>query len=149
MDATLLLCDHQSASRDALKRFFSRCGFRVETACDGWECLNIVRSLQPDVLVIDSGAPRGGAAAVLAFLHESCFEFEMPFVLVVGNAPPATLSQRTGVPESSCFQKPLPSERLLDRVGLAIALIDLRDSRQRRFPAAPLGRPRQAEPCLV
>jgi len=146
MDATLLIADAQPASREALERFFTGCGFRVETACDGLECLNKVKSLKPDVLVADLDAPWGGAAGVVAFLCESCFDCEMPAVLVIGNAAPRTLSERTGVPQSSCFEKPLRMERLLDRVGLAIALIDLRrdekmpGKRQRRRRSAFAGR---------
>ena len=142
MDATLLIADAQPASREALKRFFSGCGFRIETAGDGLECLNKVKSLKPDVLVADLDTPWGGAAAVVAFLYESCFDCEMPALLVIGNAAPQILSEHTGVPESSCFEKPLRMEKLLDRVGLAIALIDLRrdgktpgKSRRRRRPA--------------
>jgi len=142
MDATLLIADAQPTSREALGRFFTGCGFRMETAGDGLECLNKVKSLKPDVLVADLDAPWGGAAAVVAFLQESCFDCEMPAVLVIGNAAPQVLSERTGVPQSSCFEKPLRMERLLDRVGLAIALIDLRrdgktpaKSRRRRRPA--------------
>jgi two-component system response regulator AtoC len=149
MDATLLLCDYQSPSRDAVERFFSQCGFRVETAHDGLECLNKVRSLEPDVLVADLETPWGGAAAVVAFLHESCFEFEIPVVLIVGNSPPQILSQRTNVPESLCFQKPLRMENLLDRVGLAIAVIDLRRNGHPRLDGRWPGRPDRAETCLT
>lgn len=149
MDATLLVADGESPSRDALERFFLGCGFRVETAGDGLECLNKLRSLQPDVLVADLDTPWGGAAAIMGFLHESCYEFKIPAILIVGHAPPEILSQRVGVPESSCFQKPLRMESLLDRVGLAVALLDLRRNGRRRFNGRPLGRPDEAEPCLV
>lgn len=53
MDATLLIADGPSPSRDALERFFSQCGFQVETACDGLECLAKVRALEPEVLLVD------------------------------------------------------------------------------------------------
>lgn len=149
MDATLLLCDHQSPSRDALERFFFWCGFRVKIAHDGLECLNKVRSLQPDVLVTDFETPWGGAAAVVAFLRESSFEFEIPVVVIVGNAPPPILSQGTGVPASFCFQKPLRMESLLDRVGLAIALVDLRRNGQRWFHDHRPGRLDKTKTCLA
>ena len=136
MDATLLVADGQSPSRGALERFFSACGFRVQTAHDALEWLGMVRSLHPDVVVADVDTPRGGAAAVVAFLRETGSESDVPAVLVVGNAPPEVLSQRTGVPESSCFQEPLRMESLLDRVGLAMALTDLR----RNWPPRSNGR---------
>lgn len=147
MDATLLVADGHAPSRTRLKQFFSRCGFRVATACDGLECLEKVRSLEPDVLVADFEMPWGGAAAVLAFLHESCFEFEIPAVLVVGDAPRRTLSRRTGLPEAACFEKPLPMEKLLDGVGLAVALIDLRRNGHGPLNGERLGRRGGTETC--
>ncbi|MBN2296020.1 MAG: hypothetical protein JXM70_26545 [Pirellulales bacterium] len=125
MDATLLIYDVKSLSRDALESLFLGCGFRVETAGDGLECMDKLRSLHPDLLMADMEAPWGGAAAVVAFLHESCFEFDMPDILVLGNVSPKILSQRTGVPEPSCFQRPLHMEKMLDRVGLTVALLGL------------------------
>jgi len=146
MDARLVIADSEPASRGALERFFSGCGFRVETAGDGLECLDKVRSLKPHVLVADLETPWGGAAAVAAFLHESCYEFEIPAILVTGRAPPEVLAQRTGVPESSCFQKPLSMDGLLDRVGLAIALIDLRRNDRPRRGNGRSPRPAFADP---
>jgi hypothetical protein len=47
-------------------------------------------------------------------------------ILIVGHAHPEALSQATRESRSSCFQKPLQMERLLNRVGLAMAQIDMR-----------------------
>jgi CheY-like chemotaxis protein len=126
MDATLLIAGDPSASRETMERFFADCGFRVEVAGDGLECLDKVRSSKPDVLVVDLETPWGGAGGVVAFLHESCCEFDVPAILIVGREPSRVIAERTGVPESACFQEPLRMETLLDRVGLAVALIDLR-----------------------
>ena len=101
MNATLLVAERQSPSRDLLERFLSRSGFRVETASDALECLGKVRSLEPAVLVLDVELPWGGAAAVVAFLNESHFEFQLPAVLITGDAPPAVLSEWTAVPNGT------------------------------------------------
>jgi FixJ family two-component response regulator len=149
MDATVVIAAGKSRSRDGLELRFSQCGFQVETACDGLECLAKVGALEPEVLVVDWELAWGGAAGVVAFLNETCFEIEMPVVLVVGNAPAAVLSQWTGVPESSCFRKPVRTESLLDWVGLAMALIDLRRNREPPPRRRGLGRPGETETCLV
>lgn len=86
----------------------------------------------------------------MASLNETPFEIEIPAVLIVGSAPPAVLSQWTGVPRSSCFQKPLRMERLLDQVGLTMALIDLRSSGDGRLNRRRAGRPdEEAEACFL
>jgi hypothetical protein len=86
---------------------------------------------------------------VLAFLHETYFEFDLPVVLIVGHASPEVLSQATHVSPSSCFQRPLQMESLLDRVGLAMAQIDIRNNGQ---PGTGCGRPGrfdEAEICIL
>ena len=146
MNTTLLVAEEPSPSRDALRQFLSGCGFDVVTADDGLDCLARLRELEPELLVADWELPWGGAAAVVAYLNQSHFEFVMPVVLVIGDAPASLLSQRTGVPRSSCFPKPVPKERLLDQVGLAVALIDLRNNTE---SASNLGATRlQEEPAV-
>ena len=146
MDAKLLIVDPESGSRDALTRFFSRCGFRVETALDGLECVDKIDVFHPDVVLANVDAPWGDAAASAA-LDPEC---SVAAFLVMGEATPPVLSRRTGVSESFCFSKPLRLDHLLDQVGLAVAMLDLharlearRPFRQRR--ALPV---LEAEACL-
>ncbi len=56
MDATLLTTDGEFPSHHVLKRFFSRCGFRVEIARGRGEWLSKAHTLEPEVLVIDLDA---------------------------------------------------------------------------------------------
>jgi len=66
-------------------------------------------------------------AAVLAYLHATFFEFRLPAVLIIGHAPPDAMSRATHTYRSCCFQKPLHLKAVLDRVGLAMAQIDMRN----------------------
>lgn len=126
MDATLLLADGDSKSRSAMKRFFSDCGFHVETASTALECLGKVWSLKPEILAVDADLPGGGAAGVTAFLKKKHPGFEPPVLIIIGDAPPESLSRWTGVPRCFCVQNQTEKDRLLDGVGLAAALVDLR-----------------------
>lgn len=125
MNVTMLVVDGDPQSRGAMARFFLQCGFRVDTAANEPECLAKIRVLHPDVLIVDQELPWGGMATLKQLFGRCHLHFELPDVFVIGHAPPSLLSERTGVPYSSCFQKPVRLERLLDRVGLAIALQDL------------------------
>jgi CheY-like chemotaxis protein len=149
MDATLLIADGESPSRDVLERFFVQCGFRVDTACDALECVNKLRWLEPDVLVLDLDMPWGGAAGVVTLLHENRWGAEIPAVLIIGSASPAVLSQATGVPPSFCLQKPVRPERLLDWVGLAVAWIDLHRNGRARANRRSSPLPIEEEVCLT
>ncbi len=150
MDATLLSTDGEYPSHTTLKRFFSQCGFRVEIAHDRLEWLDKARSLMPEVVVIDLDASWGGDAAVAAFWSEVGRGARVPAVFVLGNAPPAALARRTGVPPTACFQKPVSMERLLDGVGLAMAQVDLhRRAEQASSTFRRSGRVLDEERCLV
>ncbi len=150
MDATILSTGGEFPSHRALKRFFSQCGFRVEVAHNRSDWLVKARRLAPEVVVIDLDATWGGDAAVAAFWLEMGRGAETPAVFILGNAPPAALARRTGVAAHACFQKPVPMERLLDGVGLAMAQADLNRRVGRARPArrqpAPATRPQR---CLV
>ena len=144
MDATLLTTDSEFPSHHVLKRFFSRCGFRVEMARSRGEWLLKAHALEPEVAVIDLDASWGGDAAVAAWWSELAPDAESPAVFILGNAPPKALARRTGMPSSACFQKPVAMERLLDRVGLAMAQLDLH--RRTGPPRTGFRRPTQAVP---
>ncbi len=143
MKATLLRTDGGSPSPDALTRFFSHCGFCVETARSRREWLAKVQSLEPEVALVDLDVPWGCHDAAAALSPAVRRGFALPAVFVVGTAPAETLSRLTGVPLDACFQKPLQTENLLDRVGLAVALIDL----LRRQGGLPARRPPIARPA--
>jgi len=149
MKATLVIAEEPSPSRDTLERFFTRCGFRVITAADGLDCLARLRDCEPEVLVADSELPWGGAAAVVAYLNESHYEFVLPAIFVIGDAPAEILAERTGMPDSCCFEKPVQTERLLDQVGLVAALLDLRGEGEIRREEAVVGVRSDAAACLV
>lgn len=150
MDATILSTDTEFPSHHALKRFFSECGFRVDVARSRGEWLIKNRTLLPEVLLVDLDASWGGDAAVAAFWSEIGRRADVPAVFILGNAPPDALARRTGFPATSCFQKPVSMERLLDRVGLAIALADLWHRTGQAHPARfPSDRVNDKQRCLV
>jgi len=100
----------------------------VETAASGLECLAKLREVEPDVLIVDLDMPWGGGDGVIALTKERRDLATVPAVLVVGAAPRSVLADRVGVPRSNCYQKPVRLERLLDAVGLVIALAEERNS---------------------
>ena len=51
--STVLVIEDDPATRDLLKRFLSKDGFRVKTVAEGEEGLRLARELQPDVITLD------------------------------------------------------------------------------------------------
>jgi len=64
------LADSNRDLRDLHRRFFTYHGYQVETAADGLSCLEKLRHLRPDVLVLDRELPWGGGCGVLVRMRE-------------------------------------------------------------------------------
>ena len=126
MHATILIVDGWPASRSLLASCFCQSGFHVKVADNGLDCLIALQERCPQLLLVDLDSTWGGAPAVAAFFRGAAGRVEMPITVLLASESPDVTSRRTGVPESCCFQKPVSLEGLLDQVGLAVALIDLR-----------------------
>ena len=151
MDVTLLLADAKSPERDNLAQFLCESGFRVDTASTARECLAKLRLSEPDMLVLDLDLPPGETSETVGLIHSRLFDPHAPVVLITGKVSSELLSLRSGMPKAFCFQKPIPRERLLDQLGLMVALIDLDRCREDRpRPYCPVVVPdKPLEVCLV
>ena len=122
MDAILLIADNNARRRAELRRFFWDSGFLVASAAHGLECAAELLTLEPDVLVIALEIPWGGGDGVIARVNDGLPIDKKPLILVVGDAPADTLSERTGVAACNCFSTPFRQEGLLERIGMELAV---------------------------
>ncbi len=53
----VLIVDDHTESREGIAEYLSLCGFDVTTAADGLEAIEVARSLQPQVIVMDLAMP--------------------------------------------------------------------------------------------
>lgn len=121
-DIRVLIADGDNRWLDAARRVFSQCGYPVETATDGLECLAKMHEQAPDVLIVEVDIPWGGGDGVVAELSDDSISPKKPAVLVLGDAPPRVLSRRAGVADSCCYQKPIRINQLMNAVRLATGL---------------------------
>jgi DNA-binding NtrC family response regulator len=70
MKNPLLIADEDAELCEDYRRFFTQCGYNVETASDGLDCLGKLRAMKPAVLVLDLSLRWGGGDGVLAWLRE-------------------------------------------------------------------------------
>ncbi len=68
--STVLVIDDDAAIRELLERFLAKEGFRVETASDGKEGLQLARSIHPDAITLDVLMPGMDGWAVLTALKD-------------------------------------------------------------------------------
>ncbi|MGO9619937.1 MAG: response regulator [Desulfobaccales bacterium] len=108
--STVLVIEDDPDTRDLLKRFLSKDGFRVKTVSEGEEGLRLARELQPDVITLDVMMPGLDGWAVLTELKGDPALADIPVVMltIVDNK---NLGYALGA--SDYLTKPIQRERLL------------------------------------
>jgi DNA-binding NtrC family response regulator len=115
MKTRLLWADADTSFTGICGEYCTRCGFDAETAAGGIECLQKLRRFRPQILILDSELPWGGADGVLALLDSSVSaRRDLRVVLATGSESSLRLAQRTGLPDAHCLPKPFRLATVLD-----------------------------------
>ncbi len=117
MNPVVLVTDADREYADLLVQFLARQGYAAETASGGLECLDKLRRLSPEVLVLDRELPWGGGDGVLACLREDVPTPRPAVVLTTRDAEwPA---ERLDAPVVGCLRKPIHLAELLKSLAEA------------------------------
>jgi two-component system alkaline phosphatase synthesis response regulator PhoP len=121
MIAQLLIAESDPGLCRVYRTYLNAVGFEVETVADGLQCLDRLRLVHPDALIVDVDLPWGGGDGVLSCLDGG----DRPrAVVALGSASPAELSRRLGLPETCCLQKPAHASSLLLRLATLLFGLD-------------------------
>jgi len=78
----ILFVDADPLQRSIYTVFFPTHGYEVATATDGIDCMGKLRSVNPDVLVLEQDFPWGGCEGVLARIREDPQLCQIPLLIV-------------------------------------------------------------------
>jgi CheY-like chemotaxis protein/anti-sigma regulatory factor (Ser/Thr protein kinase) len=79
----VLVADDDTRVRATLVALLETQGYRVAQAADGLECLQLIRTAQPQIVVLDLGMPKRDGFAVLDELPHLDLDTELPDVIVL------------------------------------------------------------------
>ncbi|HEB85039.1 MAG TPA: response regulator [Bacteroidetes bacterium] len=82
----VLVVDDEEDVRAYLRTALEDAGFRVETACDGFEALEAVKRARPDLISLDLVMPKRSGAKFYRDLQKSPEWREIPVLIVTGHA---------------------------------------------------------------
>ena len=57
LNQSILVVDDEETIREVVRRYLEREGFSVEEAADGFEALDLIRSISPDLIILDLMLP--------------------------------------------------------------------------------------------
>lgn len=121
MTATLLIAENDPTLAEMYRKHFVESGYRVLTASDGLECLSIIRSESPFVLVAALELPWNLGCGLVDCLREESRQRPVPSVILTGFAPRDRIDDWTEPFLVRYFTKPVAIPELLECVRMAQA----------------------------
>lgn len=84
MPLCALVVDDSMLIRHTVCRFLEQRGFRVETASNGQEALEALKSFTPDLIVTDMQMPKMGGSQLIDALKGKAETSDIPIFIVAG-----------------------------------------------------------------
>lgn len=114
---TILVVEDKAETRRPLARLLRHEGYNVATAINAFEAMASVRSLKPDLMLLDVGIPPMDGLTTLMLLKQEQPNLDTPVVLVTGFSDENTMAraQQLGV-KAHLIKSQYTVEDLLDLV---------------------------------
>jgi two-component system response regulator MprA len=122
-DATILVVDDDSASRDIASRLLRLEGYRIRTAGSGEECLGIVGSEPVDLILLDLMMPGMDGFQVCSALRER--GSRIPIILLTAKDDTDTRLEGMHQGVSEFLTKPINKVELFARVRAQLHIVGL------------------------
>ena len=116
----ILVADDDDDVRELVVFRLERAGYRVVTAADGQEAVEVALERSPDVCVIDVMMPKLDGYQVTERLRASPGFAQVPIVLLTASVQDAAVSRGFEVGASDYIKKPFGPDELLERIAAAL-----------------------------
>jgi CheY-like chemotaxis protein len=113
MSKRVLLIEDNEHNRYLMTYLLERNGYAVETAIDGQRGLETVRSMRPDVILLDIQLPVMDGYAVARALREEHASACPPIIAVTSHAMPGDRERALAAGCSGYIEKPIQPERFI------------------------------------
>ena len=117
MVKTILVVDDEPDIRESVKMILVKNGYKVITAEDGDECLNIIQQTKPDLILLDIMMP--GTPVIKVVKQISDIKIAFMSVVRISEARKMGLTEQENIVDF--FQKPFNVTDLIDRIELLIS----------------------------
>ena len=135
----LLVVDNEEVDRGLLVNLLEPLGFELRQAASGHECLDLLRTCEPDAILMDLAMPGLDGWATVRAIREQRLG-SAPIVIVSGNAFDKGLDNDVGIAADDFVLKPVRRDELLDWLGARLGLQWL-EAEPHEAPALPAVQP--------
>ncbi len=115
-NSTILLAEDEFESRKFVKSLLQGQGYEVEEACDGVECLDVLRgsSVDVDLVLLDLQMPRKDGLSTLREIRK--MSKDLPVVVLSGTASPLSAAQAIKFGANDFLPKPVKEAALTETI---------------------------------
>jgi CheY-like chemotaxis protein len=114
MTDTILIVDDDSAVREIFSIYLERAGYRILTTPGGIECLEMLKTQSPDLILLDlMMEPMDGWETLLAIRHNPSFHY-VPVIIITGKQPVQEEILQYGVLIEDFIVKPVEFKRIAE-----------------------------------
>jgi CheY-like chemotaxis protein len=115
---TIVVVEDEPYIRHIISRKLQGAGYAVHTACDGAEGLDLVRDLQPSLLITDLKMPYMDGLEVCAACRQDPRTQRIPIIMVTGSVITTAQIQPKikALGNTMCISKPFSPRQLLRKV---------------------------------
>ncbi len=120
MGRKVLVADDHPATVEFVDAVLTQAGYTVVKAGSGSECLAMVKTHSPDLIVLDLSMPGMGGIETLRRLQRDREGPELPVIVLSGRPDLGLTPTGSVVPPERYLQKPVSSETLVVAVARAL-----------------------------
>ena len=119
--ARVLVADDNPQNADLLAEYLQASEFEVAIASDGEETLSLVKTFQPDVLLLDIMMPRLSGFEVCKRLKSDSASKNLPILMITALDQPSDVERAVEAGTDDFLTKPIHQAELINRVRALMA----------------------------
>ena len=122
MSQSVLVVDDEPTARSMLRLILVRAGFDVREAKDGYEALEQVELIIPDLMLLDIMMPGMDGFAVCQTLREQESTADLPIIMLSARADPESVNTGLRVGATKYLTKPVTPDELTRHVREVLSI---------------------------
>jgi DNA-binding response OmpR family regulator len=110
---TILVVDDEATIREVVSRYLERDGFRVLEAADGFEALDAIKEVQPDLIVLDLMLPGIDGLTLTQHLRQ---DRQVPIIMLTAKGEASDRIRGLDLGADDYITKPFSPQEVVSRV---------------------------------
>jgi DNA-binding response OmpR family regulator len=119
---SVLVVDDEPTARSMLRLILVRAGFEVREAKDGYEALEQVERIIPDVMLLDIMMPGMDGFTVCQILREQENTVDLPIIMLSARADPESVNTGLRVGATKYLTKPVTPDELTRHIREVLSI---------------------------